>query len=534
MYQALYRKWRPLVFSDVVGQSQVTDTLRKQVEMGRLSHAYLFTGTRGTGKTTCAKILSRAVNCENPIGGDPCNKCVSCLGILENSVTDVLEMDAASNSGVDNIRTMKDEFIYTPVSVKKRVYIIDEVHMLSIGAFNALLKSLEEPPPHVLFILATTETHKVPATIISRCQRFQFKRLSSADIAEQLKKVAAAEKIDLVPAAADLLARLSDGAMRDALSLLDQCASLSEGFPVDTSLVHAALGLAGTLELVDMLMLLAVADATGAMQKLNEFYSDGKEIAALLDQMCMLLRDVLMAHMLQDAFASPRLDEVSIRALASKLPTQRLIEMITIIQETQQKLPRSLNKRIEAELCLIRLCGISPVQQANTVRPKTMTQIPIQPPVAAVQQPQAAVSPQTVAPVSTSASTPPTSADEVTEPQNVDVQSQNEAEQPVAVRVEAENSAPAEHHTGEDVSLTELISKVNPMYKPLLSDASAKATESGIIITIYDELDAVMLRDKDFMQFLKTIFPGEHKIVVSDKPRKPISAKKSLDDILEI
>ncbi|MFQ7428015.1 MAG: DNA polymerase III subunit gamma/tau [Flavonifractor plautii] len=197
MYQALYRKWRPRTFDDVVGQSHITDTLKRQVATGRLSHAYLFTGTRGTGKTTCAKILARAVNCEHPVDGNPCNQCPSCLGIESGSILDVLELDAASNNGVDQVRALRDEAVYTPAAVRKRVYIVDEVHMLSTAAFNALLKILEEPPEHLMFILATTELHKVPATIKSRCQQFSFKRILPGDIAARLAYVAREEGIEL-------------------------------------------------------------------------------------------------------------------------------------------------------------------------------------------------------------------------------------------------------------------------------------------------------------------------------------------------
>ena len=225
MYQVLYRKWRPQVFTDVYGQEHITKTLMNAVDTGRVSHAYLFTGSRGTGKTTCAKILAKAVNCEHPVNGNPCNECASCRGIDDGSVVDVVEIDAASNNGVDNIRDLREETNYMPSSVKYRVYIIDEVHMLSTGAFNALLKTLEEPPEHVKFILATTEVHKLPSTILSRCQRFDFKRISPEDISSRLKYVAKQENIDLTDEGAMLIARVSDGGMRDALSLLDRCAS---------------------------------------------------------------------------------------------------------------------------------------------------------------------------------------------------------------------------------------------------------------------------------------------------------------------
>ena len=223
MYQALYRKWRPQTFDEVIGQKHITETLKNQVKTGRLSHAYIFIGTRGTGKTTCARILAKAVNCEHPVNGNPCGKCPACLGISQGSVMDVVELDAASNNGVDNVRALREEAVFSPADVKKRVYIIDEVHMLSTSAFNALLKILEEPPEHLMFILATTELHKVPATILSRCQRHIFHRIDTPVIADYLMEIAKKEGFKLSLQASELIARLSDGGVRDALSLLDQC-----------------------------------------------------------------------------------------------------------------------------------------------------------------------------------------------------------------------------------------------------------------------------------------------------------------------
>ncbi|HQA57033.1 MAG TPA: DNA polymerase III subunit gamma/tau, partial [Acetivibrio sp.] len=225
-YLALYRKWRPLVFEDVVEQEHVVKTLRNSINTGRIAHAYLFSGTRGTGKTTMAKIFSRAVNCLNPKDGDPCNECEICKGILNGSLLDVIEIDAASNNGVDNVRELRDEVVYTPSKAKYKVYIIDEVHMLSTGAFNALLKTLEEPPSHVIFILATTEPHKLPATILSRCQRFDFRRISVDSIAKRIEYIAGESGVDIKEDASRLIAKLSDGALRDAISILDQCISL--------------------------------------------------------------------------------------------------------------------------------------------------------------------------------------------------------------------------------------------------------------------------------------------------------------------
>ena len=292
MYQALYRKWRPRTFDEVVGQQHITETLKRQVASGRLSHAYLFTGTRGTGKTSCAKILSRAVNCQNPVNGNPCNACPACLGIENGSILDVLELDAASNNGVDQVRALRDEAVYTPAAVRKRVYIVDEVHMLSTPAFNALLKILEEPPEHLLFILATTELHKVPATIKSRCQQFAFKRILPGDIAARLSFVAQQEDISLSQDGAALLARLADGGMRDALSLLDQCSGSGE--EVTEQSILATLGLAGNLQTAELLKKIALRDTDGALTDFSRLYESGKEVGALLNELAGLSRDLLL------------------------------------------------------------------------------------------------------------------------------------------------------------------------------------------------------------------------------------------------
>ncbi|MDR3207684.1 MAG: DNA polymerase III subunit gamma/tau, partial [Oscillospiraceae bacterium] len=357
MYRALYRKWRPVVFSDVVGQRHVTDTLRSELRSGHLSHAYLFTGTRGTGKTSCAKILARAVNCENPQGGDPCNECPSCKGILSGSVMDVIEIDAASYSGVDNIRALRDESVYAPASVKRRVYVIDEVHMLSIGAFNALLTILEEPPAHVLFILATTETHKVPATILSRCQRFAFRRIAPADMAAHLQKVAAGENIALTEEAGLILTRLADGALRDALSLLDQCATVSQG-RVDADAVYAALGMAGLETIHALAEAVAAREAARALSLFAAQYEAGRDMASVLDELSTLLRDLLLSDFLADGRSLSGLDMGGgeARALAARFGKERLLYAITMLQEAQGLLSRGGNRRVDMELCLLRLC----------------------------------------------------------------------------------------------------------------------------------------------------------------------------------
>ena len=357
MYQALYRKWRPKAFSDVVGQEHITTTLQKQVAEGRLSHAYLFTGTRGTGKTTCAKILAKAVNCEHPVNGDPCNCCPSCLGIESGGFMDVMELDAASNNGVDHVRALRDEAIYSPAQVKKRVYIVDEVHMLSVAAFNALLKILEEPPEHLMFILATTELHKVPATILSRCQRFSFRRILPRDITARLAYVAKEEGIDLRPDGAEMLARLADGALRDALSLLDQCAA--SGGTVDSAAVLDTLGLAGSIQTVQLMEFILRRDAKAALLLLHRLYAGGKDVGAVLGELSTLARDLLITRTAPEggtALLTGGFDPESVKGLLQLGSSARLISISTVLQSTLADMGMSANRRTDAELCILKLC----------------------------------------------------------------------------------------------------------------------------------------------------------------------------------
>ena len=357
MYQALYRKWRPKTFADVVGQEHITETLQRQVAEGRLSHAYLFTGTRGTGKTTCAKILARAVNCEQPENGNPCNRCPSCLGIESGRFLDVVELDAASNNGVDSVRALRDEAIYSPAQVKKRVYIVDEVHMLSTPAFNALLKILEEPPEHLMFILATTELHKVPATILSRCQRFSFRRIQPKDIVGRLNYIAGQENIDLKEDGAALLARLSDGALRDALSLLDQCAAA--GGAIDANAVLDALGLAGNVQTAQLMSLILMRDARGALALLGKLYDGGKDVGAVLGELSMLSRELLIhatAGEGGESLLSGAYDSATLENLSRQGTSARFIQLCTLLQETAAQLQFSVNRRTDAELCILKLC----------------------------------------------------------------------------------------------------------------------------------------------------------------------------------
>ena len=357
MYQALYRKWRPRRFDDVVGQQHITETLKRQVADERLTHAYLFTGTRGTGKTTCAKLLARAVNCLAPQNGNPCNCCDACRGIENGSVLDVLELDAASNNRVDDIRAILDEAVYTPATVKKRVYIVDEVHMLSAQAFNALLQILEEPPAHLMFILATTEIHKVPATIKSRCQQFSFKRIRAEEIEGRLLHVAGQEGIELTSEGAALIARLADGGMRDALSLLDQCRG--SGGLVDESRVFSSLGLAGNLETAALMNSIADGDGAAALERLDRLYAGGKEMAALVNELASLTRDLLVrrtAPRTGTALMTGGFDETTLKQLSGRFDVPRLVQMLNLLQKAAADVIRSSNRRTDVELCLVTLC----------------------------------------------------------------------------------------------------------------------------------------------------------------------------------
>jgi len=358
MYQALYRKWRPSTFDDVYGQPHVTKTLKNELENNRISHAYLFTGSRGTGKTSCAKILSKAVNCLNPKNGNPCNECAICKGIDNGSVLDVIEIDAASNNGVDNIRDLREEANFTPANAKYRVYIIDEVHMLSIGAFNALLKTLEEPPAHVIFILATTEIHKLPATILSRCQRFDFKRISPEDITARLQYVAEKENVSLSEPAAALIARIADGGMRDALSLLDRCFAM--GSSIDENVVSSAAGIAGTVHLFSFSEYVANNDFTSALKLVSMLHNESCDIDSLCTELTLHFRNLMVAKTVKEigsliVCSKEELDNLIKRAESLKL--SKILECISILEQTSKNIKNASNKKIQLEAAVIKMCG---------------------------------------------------------------------------------------------------------------------------------------------------------------------------------
>lgn len=357
MYQVLYRKYRPKVFSDVYGQDHVTSTLKNEIKNGRVSHAYLFTGSRGTGKTTCAKILAKAVNCEHNVDGEPCNECEVCKGLDSGSIYDVVEIDAASNNGVDNIRELRDETNYAPSRGKYRVYIIDEVHMLSTGAFNALLKTLEEPPAHVIFILATTEVHKLPATILSRCQRFDFKRIQPETMAVRLKEVAGLEGLSLDDDAAVLIARIADGALRDGLSILDQCAGRSK--EINSDLVSEVAGLAGREAMYKLSDCIANSDSNTAMSIISDLYQNSFDMERLCVEMINHFRNFLVAKTVRKSreLIICTDDEYNTILEASKnFTVESIVFALDLFQNTLVTIKGGASARIEVEMAFIKLC----------------------------------------------------------------------------------------------------------------------------------------------------------------------------------
>ena len=357
MYLALYRKYRPRTFDDVISQEPITTTLKNQIKSGSVGHAYLFTGSRGTGKTTCAKILAMAVNCLNPKDGNPCLECDRCKEIMDGSATDIVEMDAASNNGVDDVRQLRDEVNYTPVSCKYRVYIIDEVHMLSPAAFNALLKTLEEPPPHVKFILATTELQKVPATIVSRCQRFEFRRIDPAESAKRLFFAANEEGITLDNDAAELISRLSDGGMRDALSILDRCASADKH--VTSDIVRRCAGVAETSHLTAFTKMIAEHDAAGCIRLLSELYSRSKDPALIIDDLSERFRDIMIyktAPADVDLLTALPSDIGDIKAAAEAYSLGDILRCMNLMRQCADNIGKTRGRKILAEMCFVKMC----------------------------------------------------------------------------------------------------------------------------------------------------------------------------------
>ena len=358
MYQALYRKWRPQTFDDVIGQQHITDSLKNQVLTGRLSHAYLFTGIRGTGKTSCARILAKAVNCEHPKDGNPCCECASCRAIAEGSVMDIVELDAASNNGVDNVRSLREETVFSPATVKKRVYIIDEVHMLTDSAFNALLKTLEEPPEYVVFVLATTELNELPPTIISRCIRFDFSRIDPESVKARVDFVAGQEGIKIEDSAAALISELADGSMRDGLSLLEAVSNGTDGI-ITREVVQGVLGIAGDETVYAMLHAIAAGNVPAAVSTIAEVHKSSKDISVFIDDLSVVVRDLIIEKQLGKYGGRGELRKVFL-PLAEEFTAEKLFYVSGLLEETQSRISRyAMNKRVIFELAVIRMCDPS-------------------------------------------------------------------------------------------------------------------------------------------------------------------------------
>lgn len=356
MYQVLYRKYRPQTFEDVVGQEHVTTTLKNEIKNNRINHAYLFTGSRGTGKTTCAKILAKAVNCLDPRDSNPCNECEICKGIDGDEILDVVEMDAASNRKIDNIRDIIEEVAFTPAKARYRVYIVDEVHMLTTEAFNALLKTLEEPPEHVVFILATTEAHKVPSTILSRCQRFDFKRISPEDISKRLIYIAEKENISLTSEAALLISALADGALRDAISILDRCIGISGD--VDVDVVRSAAGLASKSHLFEICNCMINKNPAKALNVIDELYQNSKDMSKLTDELISHFRILMLIKTVKDPRKMIALSDREYDAAqsqADRLTLADIVYYMDVLQRAYERMGKGVSNRIELETAVVKL-----------------------------------------------------------------------------------------------------------------------------------------------------------------------------------
>ncbi|MCI8403815.1 MAG: DNA polymerase III subunit gamma/tau [Clostridia bacterium] len=356
-HQAIYRKWRPMVFEDIIGQGHITQTLKNQILNDKIGHAYLFCGTRGTGKTTCAKVFSRAVNCISPINGSPCNECDVCRGIIDGSILDVKEIDAASNNGVDNIREIRDDVRYVSTNAKYTVYIIDEVHMLSSGAFNALLKTLEEPPGHVIFILATTEAHKVPQTILSRCQRFDFKRIKPSDIILRMKEISRGDKLDISEDAYELLARLADGSMRDGLSILERVVSAC-GSSITAENITSTLGISTAEAIFTIIDAIQNSDVNSIISVIDTIMSDGKDLRVFIDTLINSFRDMLICKISDNSNSGldyTAEDMVKLKALSERMSFEKISHAVSVLSDTQADTKWVKSPRVMYELALIKI-----------------------------------------------------------------------------------------------------------------------------------------------------------------------------------
>ena len=476
MYQVLYRKWRPQTFSDVYGQPVVTTALKNELRTNRLAHAYLFTGSRGTGKTSCAKILAKAVNCLHPVDGDPCNECENCRGIDAGTILDVTEIDAASNNGVDNIRDLRDEVNFAPAVGKYRVYIIDEVHMLSAGAFNALLKTLEEPPEHVLFILATTEVHKLPATILSRCQRFDFGRIPPADIAARLQFVAEQEQVSLSDDGALMIARLADGGMRDALSILDQC--LSRSRDVTAAVVAEATGMAGRDHLFALSAAIRSGNGSAALELLGDLYEGSKDMERLCVELIDFYRNLMILKSVGkpgDLIVISPTELEGLRAEAAALSLETVLHVMDVLQNTLDRLKSGVSRRVEMETTLLRLCDprLDTTPQSLLRRIEALE-------AGAITRPAAPVAAPAPSPAETPAPAP--------EPEPA-----APAEEAPAPAPAAESATPAFTHCDRWPDILAAIAEKSPPLYGVLADSTAMTDGDQLVIVTANDMFGTLI-----------------------------------------
>ena len=495
MHQALYRKWRPQPFDDVCGQDHITSVLRYEVSQNALSHAYLFCGSRGTGKTTCAKILAKAVNCLSPQNGSPCGKCAACVSIDNGSATDVLEMDAASNNGVENIRDIRDEVVYTPSSLRYRVYIVDEVHMLSQSAFNALLKTLEEPPSHVIFILATTELHKLPATIVSRCQRFDFRRISLSVLAARISHIAQQEGMELEPAAAERIARMAQGGMRDAISLLELCGGNRK--KIDVATVDEMMGSGGREEMLAIVEAIANAYYDTIFSVVNEAVASSRDLSVFWQDLISIYRDLLVIKTTTDATRYLDLTDAEaakLTELAGHFKKATLLAHCNLLEDALFAM-QSANaaKRMIAELTLVRMCDPT----LNTSSESLLARIErLEDAIATGAPAVCAADPVKAAPVSPRIDPPTQKPTAPTVTKDAQRAAPSAPPAPSTPTATAKQTGRVLHRIRGFMNCVERVRRENVMLASLLTDTRAYLDENEqVVIQIFNPFAEVMLND---------------------------------------